>query len=351
MDSLSPEYESDLRIFAAQYFQVVDAQSLIFPSNPVLIKPAAQKWVYQNMFNEDVIWPIPPASYRMRVLKALLSRIEDSIMDPEEDEISDDLMACWGDLVARPKRPPLEEAQDLSYIKYSPPGTLGRGESQAIVTSENRGLILSSGTTGFRTWEAALHQGTYLSTPAGRAVVSGKNIVELGAGTGLVSMYCLKYLGAKRVVATDREPALISNIEDCVVRNNLDCSKFHSRIWEWGRPLELPDDSGADHPTTFDVALGSDLVCASQNHLHVSDDLKARVHRTDPWYDWQIYDADLIPVLLSTLRELFENYGLKVFLISATLRNRKTFAMFLKSCGVHPCQSSLMYAGWYTKSH
>ncbi|EFW13963.1 hypothetical protein D8B26_004123 [Coccidioides posadasii str. Silveira] len=304
MDSLSPEYESDLRIFAAQYFQVVDAQSLIFPSNPVLIKPAAQKWVYQNMFNEDVIWPIPPASYRMRVLKALLSRIEDSIMDPEEDEISDDLMACWGDLVARPKRPPLEEAQDLSYIKYSPPGTLGRGESQAIVTSENRGLILSSGTTGFRTWEAALHQGTYLSTPAGRAVVSGKNIVELGAGTGLVSMYCLKYLGAKRVVATDREPALISNIEDCVVRNNLDCSKFHSRIWEWGRPLELPDDSGADHPTTFDVALGSDL----------------------------IYDADLIPVLLSTLRELFENYGLKVFLISATLRNWKTFAMFLKSC-------------------
>ncbi|EEP77267.1 conserved hypothetical protein [Uncinocarpus reesii 1704] len=262
------------------------------------------------MFNEAAIWPIPPVDYRSRVLKSVLSRIEDAFTDPEEDEILDDLMNTWSDLITRPRRSPLEEAQELSYIKYSPPGRLDSTPSQSVITSENRGLILSSGTTGFRTWEAALHLGTYLSTLTGRARIAGKNVVELGAGTGFLSMYCLKYLDANHVVATDRELALLSNIQDCVSRNNLDRLKFRTCIWEWGRPFEPTGRVDADCPTSFDVALGSDL----------------------------IYDTDLVPVLLSTLHDLFDNYGLKEFIISATLRNPKTFTTFLKSCGANPRQ-------------
>lgn len=47
----------------------------------------------------------------------------------------------------------------------------------------------------------------------------------------------------------------------------------------------------------------------------------------------QIYDVDLVPLLLSTLRDLFDNYRIEEFLISATLRNRDTFQAFLDACG------------------
>lgn len=47
----------------------------------------------------------------------------------------------------------------------------------------------------------------------------------------------------------------------------------------------------------------------------------------------QIYDPDVIPLLLSAIQDLFKNHGIKQFVISATLRNRATFEMFLHGCG------------------
>lgn len=128
---------------------------------------------------------------------------------------------------------------------------------------ESRGLIVSSGTTGFRTWEAALHLGTYLSTPPGQTLIRGKNVVELGAGTGLVSMYCAKHLHANKVLATDREPALISNIQHCISQNKLDPQIIDACAWEWGSRLHIASHAGTDMPYPLDIALGADLVCTN----------------------------------------------------------------------------------------
>lgn len=70
---------------AAQYFQLVELQNLALPPGPVLIQPAVQAALYERMFNENAVFPIPPDSYRSRVLKQILSRIEESITNPEED--------------------------------------------------------------------------------------------------------------------------------------------------------------------------------------------------------------------------------------------------------------------------
>jgi hypothetical protein len=69
---------------AAQYFQLVELQHLDLPSGSVLVQPDVQAALYDHMFNES-IFPIPPDSYRSRVLKTILTRIEDSITDPEQD--------------------------------------------------------------------------------------------------------------------------------------------------------------------------------------------------------------------------------------------------------------------------
>lgn len=72
---------------AAQYFQLVELNRLDLPPGPVLVKPDVQAALYAHMFDET-IFPIPPHSYRSRVLKQILSRIEESITDPEQDVCS-----------------------------------------------------------------------------------------------------------------------------------------------------------------------------------------------------------------------------------------------------------------------
>ena len=170
-------------------------------------------------------------------------------------------MSCWSDLIVQPKPSPFDEAQRISYVKYTAPSTWNSScASQSVITAESRDLILSSGTTGFRTWEAALHLGTYLATPEGQSLIQGRNVVELGGGTGFISMYCVKHLGAESALVTDREPALISNVQDCMSQNNLDNNNLKAAIWEWGGPLHVPENHPSQPALSFDIAVGADLV-------------------------------------------------------------------------------------------
>lgn len=188
-------------------------------------------------------------------------------------------MEKWTLLLSTPKPSALEQAQQLTYIKYSTPTMSSLLDADAethpeqcesfdtrtIVTSENRSLILSAGTTGFRTWEAALHLGTFLSTTdPGRSLIANKRVLELGAGTGFLSFLCAKHLGAENVTVTDREPALIEQISDCIGKNGLDSKKIQAGIWEWGMPLQISpfsEEGGEGARKRFDIAIGADLVC------------------------------------------------------------------------------------------
>lgn len=71
----------------AQYNQQVPAPQLPLPSGSTLLHPSTQSTIYECMFNEDnpQAWPLPPVGYRMRVLKMILGRLEEAIVNPEED--------------------------------------------------------------------------------------------------------------------------------------------------------------------------------------------------------------------------------------------------------------------------
>ncbi|OOQ87526.1 hypothetical protein PEBR_15402 [Penicillium brasilianum] len=292
----------------AQYFQLVDPPHLDLPSGDVLLRPAVQEALYERMFDESLS-PLPLAAYRTRVLKLIVARIEESIKDPDEDELNDNLMAALGTLVAQPKPSALELVQQLSHVKYTAPLQSYPTADREVTTIESRGLLLSGGTTGNRTWEAALHLGSFLASPAGDALVRGKRVIELGAGTGFLSLFCARHLGVRGVVASDGEPALIENMRACVPFNYQGDGSFpfYPAMWDWGAPLKKTEelDSFVEAgDLRFDVALGADLV----------------------------YDTDIIPPLLSTVRDLFDNYHVKQFIVSVILRNEKTFQTFLDGC-------------------
>ena len=74
-----------LRILQRQYFQLVDPPQLRWPDAQVLKDPEVQSWMFLHMFDETNVKSPPPERYQLRVLKLLISKLERSIVNPEED--------------------------------------------------------------------------------------------------------------------------------------------------------------------------------------------------------------------------------------------------------------------------
>ncbi len=194
-------------------------------------------------------------------------------------------------------------AQQKSYVTYTAPTSIS--EAPQITLLEAPSLLASSGTTGFRTWEAALFLGAYLGSPAGRNLVKGKDVIELGAGTGFLSILCAKHLGAQFVLSTDGSREVVADIKANLVLNDLnETHVIQSAVLPWGYALINGPTDELEEKLLFDLVIGADVT----------------------------YDVKSIPALISTLRDLFELYPLTKALISATVRNEETLAAFTKAC-------------------
>jgi predicted nicotinamide N-methyase len=219
--------------------------------------------------------------------------------------ISDDIMNCLSSLLSSSVPPEATSAQQKSYVTYTL-ASLGSKDQEppSISLLESRNLVAAAGTTGLRTWEAALHLGEHLCANA-QDLVQGKSILELGAGTGYVSILCARHLGASHVIATDGSDDVVSSLSDNFYLNELqDISMIEGKELKWGQAL-----MGGEHPEwnggrNIDLILGADVT----------------------------YDGSVISALVSTFGDLFELYPNIKIIIAATIRNQKTFESFLEAC-------------------
>jgi len=151
-------------------------------------------------------------------------------------------------------------------------------------------LLVSGGTTGLKTWEASLLLTEYLFTQD----LKGKDVLELGAGTGLVSITAAK-LGAQ-VLATDGSPTVIETLSNNASLNDVD---FEREVLTWG------SEGTEGLEKKFDLVIGADIT-----------------------YDEEVCEA---------LAESYEN-ALKLGgtgLLAATVRNEDTLAAFVRACGIN----------------
>jgi len=156
--------------------------------------------------------------------------------------------------------------QQRSYVTFTtlPPAFFGQDDAlpePTITLLERRNLISGSLTTGFRTWEAALHLGSYLLTEQGSDLVRGKSVLELGAGTGFLSILCAKQLGSTHVTSTDGDEGVIDALKDNLFLNDLDdSSKVLTSVLRWGHGLRATwvADDFEEHP--YDTVIGADIV-------------------------------------------------------------------------------------------
>lgn len=174
-----------------------------------------------------------------------------------------------------------------------------------VITLEARNLIAAAGTTGFRTWEACLHLGRHLCSSSCTYNIANCNILELGAGTGYLSILCAKYLGAAHVTATDGSKSIVEELSTNFYLNGLqDSSLIEARELTWGQALLGGEEPRWDRGRHVDLILGADVT----------------------------YDIAVLPSLVTTLVELVELYPTVKILIAAARRNEKTYQRFIEIC-------------------
>ncbi|KAK6067102.1 hypothetical protein SCUP515_10306 [Seiridium cupressi] len=305
-DSLASEKCNAVARFCRQYLQL--ERDLDFPDSSLLREEHIQAALYNQLFADGAVaYPLPPR-YRLRVLKEMMSRIETSIEDWEQHGVSDDLMECLSELLASPLPSEVDAAQQKSYVTYSlslldNQTRLETSLPPSVTLLESRNLISAGGTTGLKTWEAALHLGQYLCKNP--SLIQGKRVLELGAGTGYISILCAKYLGPRQVIASDGSDDVVANLPENFFVNGLQGSKIVTAMdLKWGHALVGTEEASWNGGKPIDVVLGADVT----------------------------YDESVIPMLVSAIGELFDLYPAVKILIAATERNRKTYDAFLRVC-------------------
>lgn len=214
-------------------------------------------------------------------------------------------MSAMSELLMTPQLPETEAAQQKSYVTYHLSELHNTDQNANITILENRALIAAGGTTGLRTWEAALHMGQYLCQ--NKDLLSGKRILELGAGTGYLSILCAKYLAASHVIASDGSDDVINNLPENLFLNSLeDTNSVVPMDLKWGHMLAGTEEDKWNGGRPVDVVIGADIT----------------------------YDKSVIPALIATIVDLFDLYPDIQVYISATQRNEATLNVFLEQCKV-----------------
>lgn len=162
-----------------------------------------------------------------------------------------------------PESTAVQQKEYVTFSCFPPSSSIFESDEidPTITLLERRHLISGSLTTGFRTWEASLHLGSYLLLPENLHLVQGKNVLELGAGTGFLSILCAKHLEAKHVTATDGDEGVVEALKENAFLNELeDENELNSSVLRWGRGLKgtWVEEECEDFP--YDLILGADIV-------------------------------------------------------------------------------------------
>ncbi|RMD39162.1 hypothetical protein DV735_g5966, partial [Chaetothyriales sp. CBS 134920] len=277
------------------------------PPGTQLKDEGVQRWLVKDIFNDQIVTDLG-ASYLRRQLDRVIRGIEKVITDPTEEEVSNDLYELRSRLATLAAEEQQREATEpqKKLVRYHPP-TDFREPEEYIRIFEKPQVLGYGSDTGNRTWEASLRLMHFLS--AHPQLIRGRTVLELGAGSGLLSVYCAAVLGAKTVIATDISPQILQACQDNIDLNASFWADAH-RSPPILRQLDLTDN--------LRVVIETQLHDAEGNHVVPDIILAADV----------IYDPDVARALAQGLRVTVRRMSGIEVIISATVRNMELLEDF-----------------------
>ncbi|XP_068581920.1 protein-lysine N-methyltransferase EEF2KMT [Cebidichthys violaceus] len=218
----------------------------------------------------------PSVGYRKLFLSELIRRQEAAGCDP-----LDELYDALAEVISA-------EDSTECYKSY----ILPCGEAVSLL--ENVALI-SGGTTGLVTWDAALYLAEWALDH--RQTFTGRTVLELGSGVGLTGITICRSCGPNRFVFSDYHPRVLQKLRDNVRLNGLT-----ERTPRTVGVEELDWTSATEDQIT---QIGADTVIAAD----------------------VVYDPDVVEGLVEVLSKILRCSSPEVFICS-TIRNQETYTGF-----------------------
>jgi hypothetical protein len=238
--------------------------------------------------------------YYQTVLKLFIRQLEARGVTPSEQ-----LNEVYTELLMNSKMSHGSSSEDSTaacYVNYFV------NKSDYVRLRESPNVISAHGSTGHRTWEAALALSDYFITaglPRGGCgpedcKLPPRKFVELGAGTGLVGLIAAKLDPTLEVILTDGDEQVVNNLRANIALNNNNNNE-----------LALQPRISAE------VLLWNETPVIANTDLVVAADVT--------------YDASVIPQLVACLAQ-FAAAGSCSIIVAATIRSQETFLVFQEGC-------------------
>ncbi|KAM9456800.1 protein-lysine N-methyltransferase EEF2KMT isoform 2-T2 [Clarias gariepinus] len=228
----------------------------------------------------------PSVKYRRLFLSELIKKHEATASEP-----LDELYDALGEVMSA-------EEETVCYKTYFLPS----GEP---VSLEENVAMISEGTTGLVTWEAALHLAEWALDNT--HVFAGKTVLELGSGSGLTGVAVCRACKPKKYTFTDCHQSVLQRLRNNIQHNGLQ---------------EQEDDTGVS-------------VCVEElDWEHVRDEELRRIGAETVIAADVVYDPEIVSCLVKLLAKLIKSQkNPPEVYISSTVRNPGTYTCFKNQKG------------------
>jgi len=230
----------------------------------------------------------------------------------------------------------LEAVDDLKYVTIK----------------ETPRLISGFNTTGSRTWEASVYLASLLNSSENSIDFANKSVLELGAGTGLLSLALYKYHHSfvnpiKEIIVTDGFTSLVDNFSEALYLNGifLENQEKENHADVYTEDHSNNNDGNNDNQILHNHSTDPELdqlgllkpSGSSYPHLRcqqlwwgsTNSNTKDFIQSPPPNVDILVaadvtYDSSIHDVLCSTIHDFFSLSGTKAAIIAAAVRDERT---------------------------
>lgn len=240
--------------------------------------------------------------YRQHFMRHVITTLERNAL-----EVHDRIYEEFAQLVNAPAH-----GQGYAWKHFE----LWRCGVQDTVSIRQSETIISDGTTGLHSWQAAAALAEWCVVNQSR--LRGRTVVELGAGTGLTGLVVAKACSPARVVLTDGNEKVLALLRENVAENCQNGERVEVTALDWHEVDTTLSELDDLQP---EVVLAADVV----------------------------YDATLFGPLCTAIEAVFRRSGSHgcCLYLACTVRNEATLESFLGQLG----KFGSLHAGQPTKKH